>query len=87
MPINEPIELKLRIKKSRRQGEGQQFLVVKWTAHARGYLSAPVERHVVKGCPLYYRIIFGKLLEYMMNHPTLGSAEVVMEACRAYWML
>ena len=49
MPINEPIELKLRIKKSRRQGEG-------------------------------------KLLDYMMNHPTLGSAEVVMEACRAYWM-
>ena len=49
MPINEPIELKLRIKKSKRQGEG-------------------------------------KLLEYMMNHPTLGSAEVVMEACRAYWM-
>jgi len=49
MPINEPIELKLRIKKSKRQGEG-------------------------------------KLLAYMMNHPTHGTAEVVMEACRAYWM-
>ena len=49
MPINEPIELKLRIKKSRKQGEG-------------------------------------KLLDYMKNHPTHGTAEVVMEACRAYWM-
>ena len=43
MPINEPIELKLRIKKSRKQGEG-------------------------------------KLLNYMKNHPTHGTAEVVMEA-------
>jgi len=49
MPINEPIELKLRIKKSSQQGEG-------------------------------------KLLFYMKNHPTRGTAEVVMEACRAYWM-
>ena len=49
MPINEPIELKLRIKKSRKQGEG-------------------------------------KLVDYMKNHPTHGTAEVVMEACRAYWM-
>lgn len=49
MPINEPIELKLRIKKSRKQGEG-------------------------------------KLLAYMMNHPTHGTADVVLEACRAYWM-
>ncbi len=49
MPLTEPIELKLRLKKSRKQGEG-------------------------------------KLVEYMMNHPTLSSAEVVMEACRAYWM-
>jgi len=49
MPINEPIELKLRIKKSKRQGEGQ-------------------------------------MLAYMMNHPTLVTAEVVLEACRAYWM-
>ena len=22
----------------------------------------------------------------MMNHPTLATADVVMEACRAYWM-
>jgi len=49
MPITDPVELKLRIKKSKKQGEG-------------------------------------KLLEYMLNHPTLGSAEAVMEACRAYWM-
>ena len=49
MPINEPIELKLRIKKSRKQGEG-------------------------------------KLLDYMKNHSTHGTADVVMEACRAYWM-
>ncbi len=24
-----------------------------------GYLSVPIEKHVVKGCPLYYRIISG----------------------------
>lgn len=49
MPLSDPIELKLRITKSKKQGEG-------------------------------------KLLDYIKNHPTLGSAEVVMEACRAYWM-
>ena len=49
MPITEPVELKLRITRSKKQGEG-------------------------------------KLLDYMMNHPTLATADVVMEACRAYWM-
>ncbi len=49
MPLTEPVELKLRITKSKKQGEG-------------------------------------KLLDYIKNHPTLGSAEVVLEACRAYWM-
>ncbi len=49
MPISEPVELKLRITRSRKQGEG-------------------------------------KLVDYMMNHPTLATADVVMEACRAYWM-
>ncbi len=49
MPISEPVELKLRITRSKKQGEG-------------------------------------KLVDYMMNHPTLATAEVVMEACRAYWM-
>jgi len=49
MPNNDYIELKLRIKRSRQQGEG-------------------------------------KLLEYMMNHPTLSSTEAVLSACRAYWM-
>ena len=49
MPISEPVELKLRITRSKKQGEG-------------------------------------KLVDYMMNHPTLATADVVMEACRAYWM-
>ena len=49
MPISEPVELKLRLTRSKKQGEG-------------------------------------KLLDYMMNHPTLATADVVMEACRAYWM-
>ena len=49
MPISEPVELKLRITRSKKQGEG-------------------------------------KLVDYMMNHPTLTTADVVMEACRAYWM-
>ena len=49
MPITEPVELKLRITRSKKQGEG-------------------------------------KLVDYMMNHPTLATADVVMEACRAYWM-
>ncbi len=49
MPISDPIELKLRLKKSKRQGDG-------------------------------------KLLEYLLSHPTLGSADAVMEALRAYWM-
>ena len=49
MPNNDYIELKLRIKRSKQQGEG-------------------------------------KLLEYMMNHPTLSSTEAVLSACRAYWM-
>ena len=49
MPISEPVELKLRITRSKKQGEG-------------------------------------KLVDYMMNHPTLVTADVVMEACRAYWM-
>jgi len=49
MPNSDYIELKLRIKRSRQQGEG-------------------------------------KLLEYMMDHPTLSSTEAVLSACRAYWM-
>ena len=49
MPISEPVELKLRITRSKKQGEG-------------------------------------KLVDYMMNHPTLTTADVVMEACRAYWL-
>ncbi len=49
MPITEPVELKLRITRSKKQGEG-------------------------------------KLVDYMMNHPTSATADVVMEACRAYWM-
>lgn len=49
MPISEPVELKLRITRSKKQGEG-------------------------------------KLVDYMMNHPTSATADVVMEACRAYWM-
>ena len=49
MPISEPVELKLRITRSKKQGEG-------------------------------------KVVNYMMNHPTLATADVVMEACRAYWM-
>jgi len=49
MPINSPIELKLRVKRSKQQGEG-------------------------------------KLLDYMMHHPTLSSTEAVLSACRAYWM-
>lgn len=28
----------------------------------------------------------GKLLDYMMHHPTLSSTETVLAACRAYWM-
>jgi len=49
MPISEPVELKLRITRSKKQGEG-------------------------------------KLVDYMMNHPTLATADVVMEAIGAYWM-
>ena len=49
MPNSESIELKLRVKRSKQQGEG-------------------------------------KLLDYMMHHPTLSSTEVVLSACRAYWM-
>ncbi len=49
MPIKDPTELKLRIKRSKFSAEG-------------------------------------KLLDYMMDHPTLSSSDAVMEACRAYWM-
>ena len=49
MPNSESIELKLRVKRSKQQGEG-------------------------------------KLLDYMMHHPTKSSTEAVMSACRAYWM-
>lgn len=49
MPNSELIELKLRVKRSKQQGEG-------------------------------------KLLDYMMHHPTLSSTEAVLSACRAYWM-
>ena len=49
MPNSEFIELKLRVKRSKQQGEG-------------------------------------KLLDYMMHHPTISSTEAVMSACRAYWM-
>ena len=49
MPNSELIELKLRIKRSKQQGDG-------------------------------------KLLDYMMHHPTISSTEAVLSACRAYWM-
>ncbi|AFZ15692.1 hypothetical protein Cri9333_4936 (plasmid) [Crinalium epipsammum PCC 9333] len=28
----------------------------------------------------------GKLLDYLLHHPTISSTEAVLSACRAYWM-